>query len=150
MGPTLRRIHETSGGNPFFTIELGRALLDPHAYSVPGQAFPAPSTLPELLTARLARVAPPARRALLVASALARPTVELVLAAAASDGVTMAAVGQAVDAGVVAVHGGALRFTHPLLSSVLYAGASDKIDAGCTIGWPGWSRIRKSRRAISA
>jgi DNA-binding CsgD family transcriptional regulator len=124
LGPTLRRLHETSGGNPLFAIELARSLVDPDANAVPGQPFPAPSSLPELLAARLARISPPTRRVLLAASALARPTVDLVLAASASDGGTRASFDQAVDADVVAEHGGEVRFTHPLLSSVVYADAS--------------------------
>jgi DNA-binding CsgD family transcriptional regulator len=124
LGPTLRQIHETSGGNPFFAIEIGRALLDPEAKAVPGQLFPVPSTLPELLAARLAPISPPTRRALLAASALARPTVDLVLAATAPDGVTRAALDHAVAADIVTVHAGAVRFTHPLLSSAVYAESS--------------------------
>ena len=112
LGPTLRRLHETSGGNPPFAIELARSLLDPDASWVPGQPFPAPSSLPELLAARLAHLT--ADAVLLAASALARPTVDLVLEATASDGGTRS-LDQAVEAEVVAVHGGAVRFTHPLL-----------------------------------
>jgi DNA-binding CsgD family transcriptional regulator len=126
LGPTLRRLHETSGGNPLFAIELARSLLDPDANWVPGQPFPAPSSLPELLAARVARISPPTRRVLLAASALARPTVDLVLEATASDGGRRAWLDQAVDAEVVVVHGGAVRFTHPLLASVVYAEASEE------------------------
>ena len=124
LGPTLRRLHETSGGNPLFALELARALLDPDASSVPGQLFPTPSTLPELLAARLARISPSTRRALLAASALARPTIDLVLEATASDGVTHAELDQAVDAEVLTVHCGAVRFTHPSLASAVYTDAS--------------------------
>jgi len=124
LGPTLRRIHETSGGNPLFAIELARSLLDPDAIALRGQPFPAPSSLPELLAARLARISPATRQALLAASALARPTVDVVLDPAVSDGATRASLGEAVDAEVVTVHRGAVRFTHPLLSSVVYAEAS--------------------------
>jgi DNA-binding CsgD family transcriptional regulator len=124
LGPTLRKIHETSGGNPYFALELARSLLDPDADRVPGLSFPAPSTLPELLASRLARISPPTRRALLAASALARPTVDLVLAATSGDGVTRATLDEATAADVITLHAGALRFTHPLLSSVVYAEAS--------------------------
>jgi DNA-binding CsgD family transcriptional regulator len=124
LGPTLRQIQETSGGNPLFAIEIARSLLDPEANIVPGQPFPAPSTLPELLSTRLARISPPLRRALLAASALARPTVELVLAATTDDGVTLASLDQAVDAEVLMVQGEAVTFTHPLLASVVYAAAT--------------------------
>ena len=34
--PTLRRLHETSGGNPFFALELGRALVRRGATAPPG------------------------------------------------------------------------------------------------------------------
>ena len=124
LGTTLRRLHETSGGNPLFAIELAKSLLDPDANAVPGQPFPAPSSLPELLAVRLARISPPTRQVLLAASALARPTVDLVLQATENYGGTRASLDQAVDAEVVAVHGRAVRFTHPLLSSVVYAEAS--------------------------
>jgi DNA-binding CsgD family transcriptional regulator len=124
LGPTLRRVHQTSGGNPLFAIELARSLLDPDAIAVRGQPFPVPTSLPELLAARLARISPPTRRVLLAASALARPTVELVLQATASDGGTPASLDQAVDAEVITVHRGAVHFTHPLLSSVVYAEAA--------------------------
>jgi DNA-binding CsgD family transcriptional regulator len=124
LGPTLRRIHETSGGNPLFAIEIARSMLDPDASAVPGQLFPAPSTLPELLAARLARISPPTRRALLAASALARPTVDLVLAATAGDDATPAVLDLAVDAEVIAIQGRTVRFTHPLLASVVYAQAT--------------------------
>lgn len=123
LGKTLRRIEETSEGNPLFAIELGRALLDPDSRAVPGQTFPAPSSLPGLVAARLRRVPPLARKALLVASALARPTLDVVLAATAGEGVDLMSVQEAVDAGVVTIHCDVIRFTHPLLSSVLYATA---------------------------
>jgi DNA-binding CsgD family transcriptional regulator len=124
LGPTLRRVHETSGGNPLFAIELARSLLDPDATGVPGQPFPAPSSLPELLAARLARISAPTRRVLLAVSTLARPTVEVVLEATAGDGDTRASLDEAVAADVLAVHNGAMCFTHPLLSSAVYAEAS--------------------------
>jgi DNA-binding CsgD family transcriptional regulator len=124
LASTLRQIHDSSGGNPLFAIELGRALLDPDAYTVPGQPFPAPSSLPELLAARLAHTPAPARHALLAASALARPTVELVLAASSSAYSTVADLKAAVDAGVIDLRGDTVRFTHPLIASVLYAQAT--------------------------
>jgi DNA-binding CsgD family transcriptional regulator len=126
LGPTLRQLHETSGGNPLFALELGRSLLDPDANHVAGQAFPAPSTLPELLAARLARISPLTRHALFAAAALARPTVDVVLAATETDGVTLETLEQAVRADVIGIHAGALRFMHPLLSSVVYAEPSDE------------------------
>ena len=48
--PTLLRLHEASGGNPFFALELARALgtnVDPT------QPLPVPETLEALVRARL-------------------------------------------------------------------------------------------------
>jgi hypothetical protein len=67
---TLLRIHETSGGNPFFALELARALgsdVDPL------QPLPVPETLEELVGARLAGLPAPSREALELASALGAP-----------------------------------------------------------------------------
>jgi DNA-binding CsgD family transcriptional regulator len=119
---TLRRLEQTSGGNPFFALELGRVLLESPSLLDPGHPLPAPSSLTELLGSRLARLPKVAREVLLVASALSRPTVDLVLeastSAAASD-----ALEQAAEDGLIELRGGAVRFTHPLFASVLYSQA---------------------------
>ena len=48
--PTLLRLHEASGGNPFFALELARAL---GADVDPTQPLPVPATLEALVRARL-------------------------------------------------------------------------------------------------
>ena len=48
--PALRRIHEASGGNPFFALELARVLDE---YSLVGDVLPVPETLRELVRGRL-------------------------------------------------------------------------------------------------
>ena len=110
---TLLRIHERSGGNPFFALELGRTL---EADVSPLDPFPVPETLDELLRARLAGLPDGTRDALGVASALGTPPVSLLERA----GVAADALEPAVDAHVIEREGGTIRFTHPLLSSVLY------------------------------
>jgi hypothetical protein len=141
LGPALRRLHETSGANPLFAIELSRTLLDPDADAVPNQPFPTPSSLSELLAARLARISPPTRRELLAASALARPTVDLVLETTGRDGGRRVSLGQTVDAEVIALHGGEVRFTHPLLSSV----STRRRQSTSAAGWPASLTIQKTR-----
>ena len=121
--PALRRLEQASGGNPFFALELGRLLLDGDGTTLPGEPLPAPSSLTELLEARLLRLPRGVRHALLAAAALSRPTVDLVRAAAGAT-VTTEALERATDAGLIDVCGGAVRFTHPLLASVLYAQAT--------------------------
>ena len=64
---TLLRIHERSGGNPFFAFELARVLdvdVDP------ARPLPVPETLDELVRARLAGLPDATREALALASAL--------------------------------------------------------------------------------
>jgi tetratricopeptide (TPR) repeat protein len=113
--PTLLRLHDTSGGNPFYALELARALVESGQEPGPAEPLPVPAGLRELVESRLARFSPEARDALLVAAALNQPTLELV-----EDG---EAVEEAIAAGVVELDGDTIRFTHPLLASFHYASA---------------------------
>lgn len=120
---TLRRLEQASGGNPFFALELGRVLLDSGETVLPGEPLPAPSSLTELLGARLLRLNRSVRQALLAVAALSRPTSDMV-AAACGITATRIALERASDAGLIEIHSGALRFSHPLLASVLYSQAT--------------------------
>ena len=62
--PTLVRVHETSGGNPFYALELARDL---GAGVDPTQPLPVPKTLEGLVRARLDELPAPTREALLLA-----------------------------------------------------------------------------------
>jgi DNA-binding CsgD family transcriptional regulator len=123
-GPALRRLEQTSGGNPFYALELGRVLLDPGASAVAGQPLPAPSSLTDLLRARLGRLPRASREALLIVSALSRPTADQVRAASATPEPAIVAMERAVAAGLIELRDGSVRFTHPLLASVVYSQAS--------------------------
>ena len=79
--PALRRLREASGGNPFFALEIGRALVRSGSDAVPAGALPVPETLRELVRDRLAALPARTRDALLAASALSQPTLGLVEAA---------------------------------------------------------------------
>jgi AAA ATPase domain len=110
---TLLRIHERSGGNPFFALELARVLdedVDPL------EPLPVPETLEELVRARLAGLPETASEALALASALGAPSESLLERA----GVLRHVLDPAVEAHVVERERGVVRFTHPLLSSLLY------------------------------
>jgi hypothetical protein len=108
--PLLRRIHERSGGNPFFALELARAQA-----TEPGDELP--ETLGALVRDRLAGLPAATQRALAVAAALAQPVVEVVDGFAEG---TVDALAAAEEARVVAVRCGAIRFAHPLLASGAY------------------------------
>jgi DNA-binding CsgD family transcriptional regulator len=114
---TLLRIHETSGGNPFFALEVARAV---GADVDPLQPLPVPETLEELVRARLAGLPAPTREAVELASALGAPSASLLERA----GIAPEALDAAVAAHVIERENGTIRFTHPLLSSVLYQGLS--------------------------
>jgi DNA-binding CsgD family transcriptional regulator len=110
---TLLRIHERSGGNPFFALELARVL---DADVDPAVPFPVPETLEGLVRARLHGLPEPTREALALAAALGT-TSEDVLERA---GLETRALEPALAAHVIEREDGTIRFTHPLLSSVLY------------------------------
>ncbi|HSI98543.1 MAG TPA: AAA family ATPase, partial [Gaiellaceae bacterium] len=118
--PTWSTLYQTSGGNPFFAIQLAEA-LERRGERSPGQQLPISETLAEAVRERLAALSPGARTALLPISALAQPTLTLVRPGAAdADGVE-----EALTEGVLLLDGERLRFAHPLLSSYVYGDVSE-------------------------
>ena len=110
---TLLRIHERSGGNPFFALELARVL---DADVDPAQPLPVPDTLEELVRGRISRLPAATQKALALAAALGTAS-ESVLERA---GAPVKVLGPAFEAHVIERENGMIRFSHPLLSSVLY------------------------------
>jgi DNA-binding CsgD family transcriptional regulator len=111
--PVLLRIWETSGGNPFFALEVSRALQRRGRSLAPGEELPLPPSLEELVHERLASLSAPARQVARAVAALAEPTVTLVQAAV--PGEADVGLADAFEAGVLQLDGERLRFTHPLL-----------------------------------
>jgi DNA-binding CsgD family transcriptional regulator len=116
---TLVRLHEMSGGNPFFAQEIGSALVR-REHLEAGERLPIPERLQELIADRLAGLPDRTVEALEVVSALSAPTFDVVAAAIAPSGTVDDRLGPAIDNAVVEVVGGRLRFTHPLLASAVY------------------------------
>ena len=108
---TLLRIHERSGGNPFFALELARALA---VDADPTEPFPVPQTLDELVRARIVGLPKRTREALALAAALGTPSTSVL----ERTGVEAEALDPAFVAHVIEREDGTIRFTHPLLSSV--------------------------------
>ncbi|WP_328353885.1 AAA family ATPase [Streptomyces sp. NBC_00445] len=121
---TVREIHRTSGGNPLFALELGRALAESPARPRPGEPLPVPTSLRALVLSRLENLSDEVRHTLLVASAGARPTLALLHAAGREN--AEAETAQAATLGLLATEseGPAVRFAHPLISAALYAEAA--------------------------
>jgi DNA-binding CsgD family transcriptional regulator len=113
--PALLRVHETSGGNPFYALELGRTL---GAEVDATQPLRIPESLDALVRARLDELPPATQESLLLTAAVGRPSVELL----AGLGVTEDVLEHAIANRVVERTGGTIRFTHPLLASAVYYG----------------------------
>jgi DNA-binding CsgD family transcriptional regulator len=114
--PVILRIHEISGGNPFFALELGRALV---AGSI--RAEYADVELPESLRAvvgqRFNALPARVRETLAVVAALSSPSVGLL---EALGGTSVDDVEFAQRRGVVEFDGERIRFAHPLLAPACY------------------------------
>jgi DNA-binding CsgD family transcriptional regulator/tetratricopeptide (TPR) repeat protein len=118
--PAMVRIHQVSGGNPFYGIELARAFDVPS----PGADGPLPGTLVDLVRARVGSLDPDLQSALLATACLAAPTVELVAGAANIDAKQVVKLLEDAEAkGIVGIVGNRLRFAHPLLARGVYTDA---------------------------
>ena len=118
----LLRLWETSNGNPFFALELARALQRRGGRVEPGTQLPLPPALEALVQEHIDGLGSKARAVALVVAAVAEPSVAVVEAAAGHRGAT--GVTEALEAGVLEVEGERLRFTHPLLASAVLAKTS--------------------------
>ena len=111
--PVLMSIYGTSGGNPYFALELVRATEREEPLKIP-------NSLRALLGERLDDLPAETLDVLLHAAALAEPTEALLDQAhddprVVADGLQVAALHR-----VVTLDGSAIRFTHPLLASLCY------------------------------
>lgn len=122
--PVLLQVHACSGGNPFFALELVRALQRAGIEPAPGEPLPVPSSLRELVEGRLSQLPRPAATTLRCAAALSRPTVGVVERAVGSPRRVGRDLDCAVAAGVIELQGEQIRFTHPLLASIHLAAAT--------------------------
>ena len=123
LRPTLAELERAAGGNPFFALELAAALLRRGEPLRPGDPLPVSDDLRELLADRIALLPERVRDALLVVAAVSNPSPSLVDAALDATE-TRDRLAEAIEAGVLALDRGRLRFEHPLVGSVVYADAS--------------------------
>src|SRR4029077_1172778 len=132
----LARVQDATAGNPFFALEVGRELVRTGARPTRSQPLRVPDSLRDLLGGRLAQLPAETMDVLLLVSALARPTLDLVAEAHGERDRVEAALESATQDGVIDIDGARLRFAHPLLASVCYEQA------------PLWKR-RAVHRALS-
>jgi len=112
----LNQLYRATGGNPLFALELARGGLE-ESSAAPVLPIPVPGPLRALVAERLVALPEATQETLLIAAALAEPTVELVRAAGGES------LNEAIENGDVELEGERIRFTHSLLASVLYAEA---------------------------
>jgi DNA-binding CsgD family transcriptional regulator len=124
---TIQRIHETSGGNPFYALELARAIEGDRASEATaagGEPLALGSDLGDLLTERMEGLADATREMLFVAAALTQPTVAGIASAAGrTEADVDVGLAPAVRASIVRVGHGERRdieFAHPLLAAAAY------------------------------
>lgn len=118
--PSVLRIAETSGGNPFFALELAHAIGD----GAGGADSPLPATLADVVRRRIGLLDDDIRSLLLSVACVSDPTVELLARAHSVPPEHIAEqLEQAETAGIVTLEGNRLRFTHPLLASGVYTDA---------------------------
>jgi DNA-binding CsgD family transcriptional regulator len=121
----LVRIAQASHGNPFYALEIARQLVQDFDRRPADAPLPVPTSVKKLAARRVNALSPVAKRAVFVAAALARPTLETVTDVLAPDVDALPAVLEAEDAGVLVTEIGRIRFTHPLLASAVYGSASE-------------------------
>jgi DNA-binding CsgD family transcriptional regulator len=121
--PAIVQLHRVSAGNPFLALEIARALERRGVRLVPGEPFPVPQTLRELVRDRLEHLPPSARGTALLIAALPQPTVRRIEEAARGTGAESDGLDHALTAGIIEVEGERVRFTHPLLGSIIYSEA---------------------------
>jgi DNA-binding NarL/FixJ family response regulator len=120
--PTLSRVQQASGGNPMFALEFARS---PALRERGGRAAPleVPTSLEQLVRARITELPDRLRPLLEVVSALERATLPVVEQALAGRAVSDL-LEEAVRSDVLVLDGEVVRFTHPLFASTVYFGIS--------------------------
>lgn len=118
--PTMVRIEEASRGNPFYALELAKAMR-----GSPSPDISLPDSLTELIRPKIHGSDSGFDDALLAVACLATPTTELVARALGTDPDTVAAqLEDAESRGVVEIDGEQLRFSHPIFSRSVYNDAA--------------------------
>jgi DNA-binding CsgD family transcriptional regulator len=127
LAPTAQsRILAEASGNPLGLIELPAAYLAaPPAAGWPGgTALALTDRLQQAFEGQIRRLPADTRTLLLAAAAEDSGDLGVLLAAAGALGVEAAALGQAEQAGLIGIAGGAVTFRHPLVRAALYHGAT--------------------------
>ncbi|HEX5722753.1 MAG TPA: AAA family ATPase [Acidimicrobiia bacterium] len=119
--PTLVQLHETSGGNPFYALEFGRALERSGGRAGAGERLTVATSLSGLVSARLATLSEDVREVLKPIALLSQPTISIVEAVSHETTTVRDRLRTAEAAGIVELHDERVRFSHPLLAACIEA-----------------------------
>ena len=119
--PTLVQLHETSGGNPFYALELGRALEQSGRRAGAGERLTVATSISGLISARLAALSEDVREVLEPVALLSQPMVSIVEAVASDTTTVHGRLRTAEAAAVVELDDERVRFSHPLLAACVEA-----------------------------
>ncbi len=119
----LLQIHDKSGGNPLFALELAARA---GANSLPGllDTIRLPDSLRRLMLGRVTVLPARTRDVLLVSSLLTEPVLPVICAAARHPATAHTDLEVGIRAGLLAVTDDAVAFVHPLMRSVIAEDAS--------------------------
>ena len=114
--PVLIRVHRTTGGNPFFALELGRALTD-GTIRADSLDVALPESLRAVVAQRLSALPGRVRETLVAVAALGSPSVTVLkpLGGTVVDDIELAQ-----RRHVLELDGDRIRFAHPLLAPACY------------------------------
>jgi DNA-binding CsgD family transcriptional regulator len=115
------RLHEVSGGNPFYALEVARD-RPPNQPTGASAPLPLPTSLERVVAARLETLDEDTRRAMLLIAAHGRFPVR----AAAAVSIAPGALNRAREARMIETTDGIARFAHPLFASAIYLAATDE------------------------
>ena len=113
--PLLAEVHDASGGNPFYALEIVRMLQRSETSVEAGRPLPVPDSLHDLVHGRLLALPQASRDFLVATAAHAHPSVSI--AEAASGVQRDVGLPPACEARIVEADGDRIRFTHPLLAA---------------------------------
>jgi DNA-binding CsgD family transcriptional regulator len=117
----LIRIEKACGGNPFYALEIARALIRTGATVTAGEPLPIPDQLAPLMRQRIETMPARTNQALLVAAVAFEPSLEVLGGVVGTD--VMSVLEPAVRDGLLAMEGSTARFSHPLLAAAVLARA---------------------------
>jgi DNA-binding CsgD family transcriptional regulator len=115
--PRLAELHRTSGGNPYFALEIVAALESLATPLDSGEPLPVPSDVAALLRRRITSLSAAGLEAAQVTAASPQRIATFVTAVLGDE----TGLREAIADGILELHADRLSFAHPLLASVVYA-----------------------------